>query len=218
MNNILSIVLFAITFSAALAATTKKHNHHPAEKCIIAPAATTNCSGITGPNCRNQTTLMALVKSNQPSVLVCTGKSDVPKSKNVTLALSHKSCKNCVCFLVPANEKRSCTALNSDTTFIKKSCTDQASLLSFLAVSAKVEICIGAKKGNTLLQKEAKIYARLYWMDWFNFEFILLNFFKLCSYIANKYFNLVWPDFTFIEDFFCRNHSTGYVLVYIFHA
>lgn len=162
--NKLAIAIFVVAFTAVFAATTTKHpqqKHKGRGKCIIAPAATTNCSGVTGTKCKNETNLLSLVKSNQMTVLVCQGKVQVPKSKNITVALSLKPCKVCPCFIVPDAETRLCKDLNADATFVKNSCSDQAFLISLLATVNKVKICVAARNGTSFVETKAKIQARL---------------------------------------------------------
>ena len=75
-----------------------------------------------------QTTL----KAGKTSVLVCSGKSTVPKTRTIEVRLAVQSCKRCTCFTAASTETRTCAQLKADTTFVQKSCKDQANLIVLL--------------------------------------------------------------------------------------
>ena len=72
------------------------------------------------------------LKAGKTSVLVCSGRSTVPRTKTIKVRLAVQSCKRCTCFTAASTETRTCTELQADTTFVKKSCNDQSNLIALL--------------------------------------------------------------------------------------
>ena len=130
-------------------------------KCVIAPAGTKNCSGVTGPSCSNETYILSQAKANNLSALVCLGNIQAPISVKIQLSLNLPFCPFCQCFLVPASEQRSCQVLKADASFTKKGCSDQAALQSYLVAGPVAKACQGGPFGVLWSQSSRTISARL---------------------------------------------------------
>ena len=157
MNHQLVVFLAAAGIASCLAVASAGSP----SSCIIAPAGTKSCSGVTGPKCFNESYLLSEAKANHLSVLVCVGGVQEPKTKTILLSINVPSCRHCSCFLVPQSEKRSCSALFDDANFVKKSCSDQATLQSFLVNSPLAKACLREGNSGHWLQLSHYISAKL---------------------------------------------------------
>ena len=108
------VLLLAIAFACARGHGGHGGGYHSGEheskNCTIVPAGTTNCTGVTGTNCTDQTNLKTLLAANTTSVLVCRGRAKTPVSGTVEVELGQDldDCRGpkCTCFTVAAAETR----------------------------------------------------------------------------------------------------------------
>ena len=167
MNSINFSVVFVCIIGAALAhGRSGEHggsgggSGEHGGSCLVVDPATTNCTGAAGTNCSDSAPLIASLRANKTSVLVCSGRSTVPRNRTIELRLAVQSCERCNCFTAASNNLNSCVTLKADPNFAKKSCRDQANLLALLnGGTGTAKVCVFNRFGLLLLENTVAIVA-----------------------------------------------------------
>lgn len=165
MNSIAALILFACLIGTSQArrgsgehggGSLGSGSGEHGGTCLVVSSTTTTCTGATGTSCFDSASLITLLKTGSTSVLVCSGRSSVPRMKSIQVRLAVQSCKRCTCFTAASTETRTCSQLRADTTFVKNSCSNQASLIALLNAGAgTAKVCMFNRFGVLALENNA---------------------------------------------------------------